>query len=107
MPPWNNCAAPTGIRSTLTFGGDGIARVDIGAYEFNPYRFEPALQLTANGLEFTVRGEPGESVRLERSCDLLNWDLVATVPIPASGQTLIDPAATSEPFLFYRAVSVP
>ena len=37
----------------------------------------------------------------------MNWEPVATVPIPANGQTLIDPAATTEPFLFYRAVSVP
>jgi hypothetical protein len=29
------------------------------------------------------------------------------MPIPAGGQTLIDPAATTEPFLFYRAVTVP
>jgi hypothetical protein len=87
--------------------GDGIARVDMGAYELNPYRFEPALQLTADGLVFTVRGEPGKTVRVERSRDLVNWELVATVPIPASGQTLIDPAAATEPFLFYRAASVP
>ena len=56
---------------------------------------------------FTVRGEPGKLGRIERSRDLVNWDLAAAVPIPASGQTLIDPAATTEPFLFYRAVSVP
>lgn len=87
--------------------GDGIARVDMGAYEFNPYRFAPALQLTANGLVFTVRGEPGKSVRIKRCRDLVTWKLVATVPIPAGGQTLINPAAATEPFLFYRAVSVP
>jgi len=34
----------------------------------------------------------------------VSWEMVGTVPIPASGQTLIDPAATTEPFLFYRAV---
>jgi hypothetical protein len=79
----------------------------MGAYEFNPYRFELALALTADGLVFTIQGEPGKSVRVERSHDLVTWELVATVPIPASGQTLIDPAATSEPSLFCRAVSVP
>ena len=41
------------------------------------------------------------------SRDLVNWETMATVPIPAGGQTLIDPAAATEPFLFYRAVSVP
>jgi hypothetical protein len=46
-------------------------------------------------------------MRLDRSRDLRIWDPFATVPIPASGQTLIDPTATSEPFLFYRAVAVP
>jgi len=55
----------------------------------------------------TVRGEPGKSVRIERSRDLVTWELAAIVPLPASGQRLIDPAATTEPFLFYRAVSVP
>jgi hypothetical protein len=37
----------------------------------------------------------------------MNWVPAAMVPIPASGETLIDPAATTEPFLSYRAVSLP
>ena len=56
---------------------------------------------------FTVQGEPGKTVRVERSRDLVTWELVAAVPIPASGHTLIDPVSTTEPFVFYRAVSVP
>ena len=46
---------------------DGVARFDMGAYEFNPYRFEPALSLTADGFRFTIRGDPGKSVRIERA----------------------------------------
>jgi len=105
----------TGLVSTDILGlprpmdgdGDGIARFDIGAIEFNPYRFEPTLHLSANGFQFTVSGEPGRSVRIERSRDLVNWEFVSQVPIPACGQTLIDPAATSESKLFYRAIRVP
>lgn len=86
---------------------DGTVAWDIGAYEFNPYRFAPTMQMGAEGFQFTVRGEPGRSVRIERSRDLIHWEFAGQVPIPASGQTLIDPAATREPRLFYRAVSVP
>jgi hypothetical protein len=96
-----------GLPRPMDGNNDGIARFDIGAYEFNPYRFEPTLHLSGDGFWFTVRGEPGRSVRIERSRDLVLWEYAGEVPIPACGQTLIDPAATTEPHLFYRALRVP
>ena len=53
------------------------------------------------------QGEPGKSVCIKRSRDLVNWEPVATVPIPATGQTPVDPAAALEPFLLSRAGSGP
>jgi len=100
---------PTDILGNTRFidgNGDGTVAWDIGAYEFDPrtLRFGAALQLTSNGLTFTVKGEPGKTIRIERSRNLLDWEHVATVPILTGGQTLVDPVATSEPFLFYRAM---
>ena len=56
-----------GLPRPMDGNGDGLARFDIGAYEFNPYRFEPTLEMGVDGFRFTVRGEPGRSVRIERS----------------------------------------
>jgi beta-xylosidase len=58
-------------------------------------------------LACTVQSEPGNSVRIERSRDLVNWEEAATVPISANGQTLIDPAASAELLFFYRTVMEP
>ena len=73
---------------------------------YQPPRLE-SPQLHPEGFHLTLRGVTGQIMRLERSRNLLDWEMAATVPVPTSGQTLIDPAATTEPFLFYRAVSVP
>jgi beta-xylosidase len=63
--------------------------------------------MSARGFLFTVSGELGRSVRIERSRDLVNWELAGQAPIPIGGQTLTGPAATTEPRLFYRAVRMP
>jgi hypothetical protein len=44
---------------------------------------------------------------LTKSTESFTLTYSCTTPLPANGETLIGPAATSEPFLFYRAVSVP
>jgi len=46
-------------------------------------------------------------VGLYWSRNLMNREAVAAGPIPASGQTLIGPAATTERLLGHRTVSVP
>jgi len=96
-----------GLPRPMDGNGDGITAFDMGAHEFNPYCFEPACQISPEGFRFTVKGEPGRSVRIDVSTDLIHWEPVATVPIPACGQTLIDPSATTEPHLFYRTVRLP
>jgi hypothetical protein len=95
-----------GLPRVMDGNDDGIATVDMGAYEFNPYRFESELELSTNGFQFIIRGEPGKQVRIEASRDLMNWELVATVSLPIGGQTWTDPVASNEPFRFYRAIAL-
>lgn len=84
---------------------DGIRLPDMGAYEFNPYRFESTLGMRTDGFLFTIRGEPGRKVRIERSRDLVNWQPLLVILLSTGRQTLIDPSASGEPVLFYRTVS--
>lgn len=91
-----------GLPRVMDGNHDGVARVHLGAYESNPCRFEAAVELSADGFTLTVRGDPGKTVRIDVSRDLVHWEPVATVPLPASGQTLIDPDATTERMLLSR-----
>jgi hypothetical protein len=51
-PPYDSWAsAAHDIQAAVDAAqtGDGIARFDMGAHEFNPYRFEPTLHLGVDG----------------------------------------------------------
>lgn len=39
---------------------DAVARFDIEAHEFDPYRFDSVGSLGTDGFRFTVRGGPGK-----------------------------------------------
>jgi PKD repeat protein len=96
-----------GLPRIMDGNRDGLARVDIGTYEFNPYRFTTAFELGLTGLVFTVQGEPGKTIRLESSRDLEHWELVTTLPIPPGGQRRTDPLPLTESCRFYRTVWTP
>jgi hypothetical protein len=106
-----------GILSTDIFGaprpqdgdGDGVARFDMGAHEFDPRlpEFEAIHSLGTQGLELLLWGQPGTRVRLERSRDLKHWEGLDTHRIPAGGLRILDPSAAGELRRLYRAVVVP
>jgi len=95
---WASNVVVAGGRLYVTFGPN-FEIMDL----YQPPEIEP-LRLDAAGFHLLVRGVTGQMLRLERSRNLLDWETVATVPMPASGQTLIDAAATLEALLFYRMV---
>ncbi|MBE7500130.1 MAG: hypothetical protein HS113_07435 [Verrucomicrobiales bacterium] len=79
-----------------------------GVFALLPLRFAPDARLGPDGFRFRVLGEPGRTVRVERSRDLRLWEALTTVPaLPVSGQALLDAGAVGERLLFYRAVREP
>lgn len=97
-----NALAIADGRLHVAAGDQGLVILNL----YQPVRLE-SLQRGPEGFRLLLLGPVGQMMRVDRGRNLRSWEPFATVPIPASGQRLIDPAATSEPFLFYRAVSAP
>jgi hypothetical protein len=52
-------------------------------------------------------GPSGAAYRVERSADFVHWETAAMVTVPDTGELALILGAANEPFLFYRAVSMP
>jgi hypothetical protein len=59
--------------------------------------------LDVTGFHFTLLSDPGLACDLQRSTDLLNWDLFLSVTNATGSILLTDPEGGSQPVRFYRA----
>jgi hypothetical protein len=73
-----------------------------------PFRltFQRELPL-ATGARILVHGSPDATGTVEYSEDLLQWQVLQSVQIPADGLpvTVLDPDASTRPFRAYRTVT--
>lgn len=72
--------------------------------------YRPGLTLAVlhppvNGvLELQIEGLPGQSVRVERSETLFQWETIQTVILEAAPVVIADPQIGPSPLRYYRAV---
>jgi hypothetical protein len=93
-----------GLPRVLDGNGDGIGVSDMGAYEFNPYRFTSFDSVNGLGQLLTLQAEPGRLVRIDRSTNLVHWEPWFLFEAGVGQLELIDPASGDPPIRFYRAV---
>ena len=82
-------------------GQDGLLILD---RYLPPLRFETGLALDSTGLHVVLRGEPDQSIRLQRSRDLKTWEDWVNMSGTGSSQEVVDPSAGSLSSQFYRLV---
>jgi hypothetical protein len=103
--------APLGSTFGGSFAGqasfDGTATISISGQRAIAY-ISPMVALPqtlgfGSGIHLKINGNPGQSVTLQISSDLVNWRAVETVVIDSSGaQDWVEPIGTNQQ-LFYRA----
>ena len=80
-----------------------------GLLIFNLYTPPPQLRAlgwsSQRGMRFSVSGEAGQSVQVQRSSDLIGWQDWFGVVLGPSSSELSDPDTASGPQRFYRAVA--
>jgi len=80
-------------------GRDGLMILD--RYQ-PPLHFEPGMALDATGFHLLFRGEANQTIRLQRSRDLMTWEDWLLIPGTGGSQEVVDPSASSLSGQFYR-----
>ena len=83
-----------------------VTNPEVGLVVLNSYHLPPEIALTGrvedSQFHFSLRGDAGQTVRLQRSRDLAVWEDWRTVTGTGSLQSLVDETASGIPMQFYR-----
>lgn len=84
-------------------GGISTGRVDIAVLDPPiPALMELRVMTAPTPTRFRFRGTPRSSVRLERSLDLIHWEAVVTMTVPANGILEVEDPSPAGTKRFYR-----
>jgi hypothetical protein len=70
-----------------------------------PLRFESVIWLESNQVELILSGQPGDSVTIQRSSNLVHWLPLVTLTNTDGALQFTDATAMDTPQQFYRAIS--
>ena len=106
LPPGWSLTQPTGINDAGQVIGVGVNNgVSHGVLLTPALVCNPSSFKIAHGtVTLTISGLNGQTVILQASCDLLNWDPVATNVISRNKTTFTDSGTCASGTRCYRAV---
>jgi uncharacterized repeat protein (TIGR03803 family) len=94
-----------GLYGTTQWGGQlGLGTV-FRVRSLLPAIFESSMWFDGEGFRFSIRGQAGLRVRIQRSVDLTTWEDWLIIALDSDPVELADPSAGSRSRQFYRAVS--